>query len=128
MASPLGLSRPVDRNVEDRILCCEYVDLALLLPESLNETQTPELQLRLDNSTLGPMGSPVTMVRKWRPTIDSFQKWLDAYLAFMLVLVAAYPRRALELIKYQQIISRAVTKFKGRVWHLYALRVPAPQL
>ncbi|XP_068725526.1 uncharacterized protein [Montipora capricornis] len=119
MASPLGLSRPVDRNLEDRILRGEYVDLALLLPESLNEPQTPELQLRLDDSALGPMGSPVTMVRKRRPTIDSFQKWLDAYTAFMLVLVAAYPRRALELIKYQQIISRAVTKFKGMAWYSY---------
>ena len=41
MASPLGLSRPVDRNLEDRILRGEYVDLGLLLPKSLNEPQTP---------------------------------------------------------------------------------------
>ena len=52
-------------------------------------------------------------VRKKTPVIDTFQKWLDAYMVYMLVLVTAYPRRALELIKYQQIISRAVTKFKG---------------
>ena len=31
----------------------------------------------------------------------------------MLVLVTTYPKRALELIKYQQIIRRAVTIFKG---------------
>ena len=30
MASPLGLSRPVDRNLEDKILRGEYVDFALL--------------------------------------------------------------------------------------------------
>ena len=65
------------------------------------------------------MGSPVTMVRKRKPTIDTFQKWLDAYMAYMLVIVAACPRRALELIKYQQIISRAVTKFKGMAWLSY---------
>ena len=35
------------------------------------------------------------------------------------MLVTAYPRRALELIKYQQIISRAVTKFKGLAWVSY---------
>ena len=50
---------------------------------------------------------------------DTFQKWLDVYMVYMLVLVTVYPRRALELIKYQQIISRAVTKFKGLAWVSY---------
>ena len=50
---------------------------------------------------------------------DTFQKWLDVYMVYMLVLVTAYPRRALELIKYQQIVSRAVTKFKGLAWVSY---------
>ena len=119
MASPLGLSRPVDRSLEDKILRGEYVDFALLLPDNLYQSQTPEIQLRLDDSSSGPMGSPVTMVRKKKPVIDTFQKWLDAYMVYMLVLVTAYPRRALELIKYQQIISRAVTKFKGLAWVSY---------
>ena len=119
MASPLGLSRPVDRGLEDKILRGEYIDLALLLPDNMYQPQTPELQLRLDDSSLGPLGSPVTMVRKRKPVIDTFQKWLDAYMAYMLVIVAVHPRRALELIKYQQIISRAVTKFKGLAWLSY---------
>ena len=119
MASPLGLTRPVDRHLEDKILRGEYVDLALLLPDNLYQSQTPELQLRLDDSALGSLGSPVTMVRKRKPVIDTFQKWLDAFTTYMLVLVTAYPRRALELIKYQQIISRAVTKFKGMAWLSY---------
>ena len=49
MASPLGLSRPVDRNMEDKILRVEYVDLALLLPDNLYQSQAPEIQLRLDD-------------------------------------------------------------------------------
>ena len=119
MASPLGLTRPVDRHLEDKILRGEYVDLALLLPDNLYQSQTPELQLRLDDSALGSLGSPVTMIRKRKPVIDTFQKWLDAFTTFMIVLVTTYPRRALELIKYQQIISRAVTKFKGMAWLSY---------
>ena len=83
------------------------------------QSQTPEIQLHLDDSSSGPMGSPVTMVRKTKPIIDSFQKWLEAYMVYMLVIVTAYPRRALELIKYQQIISRAVTTFKGLAWFSY---------
>ena len=65
------------------------------------------------------MGFPVTMVRKRKPIIDSFQKWMEAYMVNMLVLVNAYPRWALQLIEYQQIISRAVTKFKGLTWLSY---------
>ena len=119
MASPLGLSRPVDLGLEDKILRGEYIDLALLLPDNMYQPQTPKLQLRLDDSSLGPLGSPVTMVRKRKPVTDTFQKWLDMYMAYMLVIVAVHPRRALELIKYQQIISRAVTKFKGLAWLSY---------
>ena len=40
-------------------------------------------------------------------------------MVYMLVIVTAYPRRAIELIKYQQKISRAVTKFKGLAWLSY---------
>ena len=115
-ASPLGLSRPGDCNLEDKILRGEYVDFALLLLNNLYQSQTPEIQLRLDDLSSGPMGSPVTMVRKKKPVIDTFQKWLDTYMVYMLVLVTSYPSRALELIKYQQIISTAVTKFKGLAW------------
>ena len=56
MASPLGLSRPVDKTLEDKILWGEYVDFALLLPDTLYQSQTPEIQLRLDDSSSGPMG------------------------------------------------------------------------
>ena len=62
-ASPLGLSRPVERSLEDKILRGEYVDFALLLLDNLYQSQTPEIQLRMDDSSSGPMGFPVTMVR-----------------------------------------------------------------
>lgn len=117
-ATPLGLHRPLDRNLEDKILRGEYVDFTLLLPDSLSRPQVPEIQLRVDDSTPGS-ASPVSMVRKRKPVIDNFQKWLDAYTAYMLVLVASYPRRSLELLKYQQIISRAATKFKGLAFLAY---------
>ena len=64
MASPLGLSRPVDKTLEDKVLRGEYIDFALLLLDALYQSQTPEIQLRLDDSSSDPMGSPVTMVRK----------------------------------------------------------------
>ena len=117
-ATPLGLQRPVDRNLEDKILWGEYIDFTLLLPDSLTRPQVPEIQLRLDDSVPGS-SSPLTMVRKRKPVIDTFHKWLDAYTAYMLVIVAAYPRRSLELLKYLQTISSAATKFKGLAWRTY---------
>ena len=53
------------------------------------------------------------MVRKRKPVIDTFHKWLDAYTTYKLVIVAAYPRRSIEHLKYQQIISRVETQFQG---------------
>ena len=112
LASPLGLQRPFDRSLEEKILRGEYVDFALLLPDSLTHPQAPTLQFRLEDS------SP-TMVRKKKSVIDSFHKWVDAFTTFMLVVVNAYPGRAAELIKYLQIISRAEAKFKGLTWRHY---------
>ena len=117
-ATPLGLQRPLDKNLEDKILRGEYIDFTLLLPDSLTQPQAPEIQLCLDDSAPGS-SSPLTMVRKRKPIIDTFHKWLDAYTTYMLVLVAAYPRRSLELLKYQQTISCAATKFKGLSWLTY---------
>ena len=119
VASPNGLNRPLDKALEDKILRGEYVDFSLLLPETLYQSQTPALQLRYEDSPPGSLGSPLTVVKRKKPVVDSFQKWLDAFMAYMLVIVTAYPNRAVELIKYQQIISRAVTKFKGLAWYTY---------
>ena len=108
-ATPLGLHRPLDRSLEDKILRGEFVDFTLLPPDSRIQTKVPELKLRLDDSSPGSLSSPPSMVRKRKPVIDTFHKWLDAYTTYMLVIAAAYPRRSIELLKYQQIISRAET-------------------
>ena len=76
-------------------------------------SQVPALQLCQEDSSPGSRGSPLTLVGRKKPVIDTFQKWLDAFTAYMLVVVAVHPTRSLELIKYQQTISKAVTKFKG---------------
>ena len=115
-ATPLGLHRPLEKSLEDKILRGEYIDFCLLLPAFMYRSQAPALQLRYEDSSPGSQGSPLTLVRRKKPMIDTFQKWLDAFTAYMLVIVAVHPSRALELIKYQQTISKAVTKFKGLAW------------
>ena len=39
MASPLGLSRPLDKSLEDKIRRGEYIDFALLLPDNLYQSR-----------------------------------------------------------------------------------------
>ena len=90
--TPLGLHRPLVRNLENKIVRGEHVDFTLL-------PQVPKIQLRLDDSTPGS-ASPLSMVCKRKPIIDNFHKWLDAYTAYVLVIVSSYPRRSLELLKH----------------------------
>lgn len=65
------------------------------------------------------MGAPITMMWKRNPQIDSFHKWIDAFTVYMLVIVSAFPRRSRELLRYMQIISLAVTKFRCFAWLSY---------
>ena len=116
-AAPVGLNRPLEQNLQDKILRGEYIDFSLLLPDSLARPQAPDIQLRVDDSI--PGSSSVTMVRKRKPVIDSFHKWLDAFTAYALSMVGSHPRRSLELFKYQQIISRAASKFQGTAFLAY---------
>ena len=102
-----------------QILRGEFIDFTLLLSDSLTQPQVPKLQLRLDDLSPGSLSSPLSKVRKRKQVIDTFHTWLDAYTTYMLVIVAAYPRRSIEQLKYQQIISREETQFQGLAWVSY---------
>lgn len=59
-ASPLCLFMPIE------------VDFALRSPDTLYQSQTPEIQLHLDDSSSGRMGSAITIIRKKKLVIDIF--------------------------------------------------------
>ena len=116
-AALVGLNRPLELHLQNKILRGEFIDFSLLLPGSLARPQLPYIQLWVDDSI--PGSSPVTMARKRKPVIDSFHKWLDAFTTYALVIVGSQPRRAAELCRYQQIISRAASKFQGTAFLAY---------
>ena len=62
-ATPLGLHRPLERSLKDKILQSEFIDFTLLLLDSLTQPQVPELQLRLDDLSPGSLSSPLSKVR-----------------------------------------------------------------
>jgi len=110
VTTPLGLNRPLDKSLGDRILRGEYLDFTLLLPDSIYRSQSPALQLRYEESSPVTQGTPLTLVNFKKPVINSFPRRLDAFTTYMLVIIAVHPTRALELIKYQQIISKAISR------------------
>ncbi|KAL9976744.1 hypothetical protein ACROYT_G014073 [Oculina patagonica] len=101
VVTPLGINRPLDKTLGDKILGGEYVDFTLLLQDILYRPQSPDIQHWFEDSSPGALGSPLTLARKKKPVVDTFHKWLDAFTSYMLEIMATYPRRSLELIKYQ---------------------------
>jgi len=75
--------------------------------------------LQYEELSPGSQGFLLTLVKWKKPIIDSFPRWLDTFTNYMLVIIAVHPSWALELIKYQQIISKAVSKLKGLAWLTY---------
>ena len=54
-STPLGLHCPLEKRLEDKILCGEYIDFCLLLPNFMHRSQ----------------GSPLALVRRKKPVIDT---------------------------------------------------------
>ena len=54
VATPLGLNRPLDKTIEDKILRGEYIDFSLLLPGNIYWSQSPALQIPYEDSSPGP--------------------------------------------------------------------------
>ena len=50
-ATPLSLHHPLEKNPKDKILCSEYFDFCLLLPDFMYRSQAPALQLHYKDSS-----------------------------------------------------------------------------
>ncbi|KAK3732476.1 hypothetical protein QZH41_003779 [Actinostola sp. cb2023] len=115
-ASPIGLDRPLDEALQDKLIRGEYIDLALLLPDSLQVRDDSQYKFGVDDSV---PGSAVKLLRTKKPLIDSFYKWIDAYTRYMSIIINTFPRRALEMVRYQAIICRGFATYKGFAWLTY---------
>ena len=73
-ATPLGLHRPLEKSLEDKILRGEYIDFCLYLPDFMYRSQAPALQLRYEDASPGSQGSPLTLVRRKKASDRHFAK------------------------------------------------------
>ena len=108
----------VPARVTDRILRGEFINFDDLLPEALGAAPSP-IQLQVSTS-----GQPVQLIHDPHPKaiqrrVHDLSTWLEAWTAFVNVILSAAPRRSNELLGYQAIIIDANKKFFPDAWLAY---------
>ena len=111
------LASHVSQKTRQAILRGEYVEFDTLLPEnsSLHNNDLPGVSISFEGKQL-EFPSPA---RKKKTYVDSIDKWLTAFAVFCTILLSSFPRRAVEMFAYQEIIRSAQRKFAGFAWLSY---------
>ena len=104
---------PIPPKLVEQIQQGEFIDLADLLPDSLRDNELPQ-ELLLDNQHL----LIPKRAQKWE--VRDVVTWVDCWTAYSLVLLSGRPDRAVELLKYQDVIIRTYRSFpRSDVWLRY---------
>ena len=116
-----NLATHVDTKTRKAIEQGEFIDFVSLLSE--NAAASPNvhelLTLTLNGDSV-PIHFPSQRRAKKVP-IDSFDRWLSAFIAYAIVLLRAFPHRAADMFAYLSIIQSAHKKFLGLAWLAYDL-------
>ena len=89
----------VDEATYDKIIQCKYVDFAKLIPkDKIHEEEDNIMQLVWRNGRT--FYAPV----KEGVTINSFNKWEQAFRVFANIYTQEYPHRSAQLIQYNHVI------------------------
>ena len=127
--APCVQQPPLPDKVKQRIIKGEYIDFDTLLSESLYPVRhganpSPPFTLRLSND---PAGDVVIAQEKptSKRTIHDLPSWMEAWNAYIQVLVQHFPARAHALLAYQRIICEASIRFTPRCWLRYDQRFRA---
>ena len=104
---------PIPPKLVEQIQQGEFIDLADLLPDSLRDNELPQ-ELLLDNQHL------LIPKRAQKREVRDVISWVDCWTAYSLVLLSGRPDRAVELLKYQDVIIRTYRSFpRSDVWLRY---------
>ena len=111
------LADHVSTKTKQAILRGEYVEFDLLLPE--NSSLLTNNELTGVSISVGGKQVDLPNPRKKKTHVDSIDNWLSAFAVYCTVLLTSFPRRAVELFAYQEIIRSAQRKFSGFAWLSY---------
>ena len=108
------LADHVSTKTKQAILRGEYVEFDLLLPE--NSSLLTDNELTGLSISVGGKQVDLPNSRKKKTHVDSIDKWLSAFAVYCTILLSSFPRRAVEMFAYQEIICSAQRKFAGFAW------------
>ena len=100
-------SFPLPEKLVKRILDKEYVDMAVLVPDSWRFQDEEQNKCCHQNRHL-----------RRRPVTDILL-WIECYASMVAVLSSGFPQKTPELMAYQKTIVRAYRSFSGDEWVTY---------
>ena len=104
----------VDDATRRRIITCEYVNFAKLIPTDRMDEDEDQC-MRMVNKGGVPAWAPA----KDREVISSFSKWEQAFRVYSNIYTEVFPRKAAELIQYNHVINTAAQSFVWDNVYLY---------
>ena len=112
-----SLADHVPTKTKQAVLRGEYVEFDLLLPE--NSSLITDNELTGLSISVGGKQVELPNPRRKKTHVDSIDKWLSAFAVYCTILLTSFPRRAVEMFAYQEIIRSAQRKFAGFAWLSY---------
>ena len=107
--SYLAAAAHVDDATRSRIIAGQYVDFARLLPK--DRIQYMDEENRLECVVRGGQTYFVPAVDRNVPSINSFNRWDQAFMIFANIYLNTHQNRSSELLEYQYAIHTASTGF-----------------
>lgn len=112
LGAPLG--KFVDPGLKVKIWRGEFIDLPLLLSNTGTGGATQPLSLFNIDGQLCLKSQAVKPKE-----IYNIEKWTAAFFVFMSIYLQQHPQRAIELIKYTDLIRNLAQRFPGTGWVMY---------
>lgn len=112
LGAPLG--RFVPLPIKEKIWKGEFVELDLLLTADDSDwNKTPMSFVQIGQTVcLKPASSRSKL-------ITNIDRWLSAFFVYMSIFLQKFPGRAIELIKYADLIRKLARRFQGLGWAYY---------
>ncbi|XP_052086251.1 uncharacterized protein LOC127723599 isoform X2 [Mytilus californianus] len=101
----------VSQNLRQKIQRGEYVDLALLLHNSVIDNDKQKVTYEQGQLVINPV-LPQTK-------ITNIETWSDAFLIFMSIYCSVHPHKFQELVKYMTSIRKGARRHGGIGWKYY---------
>ncbi|VDI60981.1 Hypothetical predicted protein [Mytilus galloprovincialis] len=101
----------VNQNLRQKIHKGEYVDLALLLRNSVIDHDKQNVTFEQGQLVINPV-SPKTK-------ITNIETWSDAFLFFMSIYCSVHPHKFQELVKYMSSVRKGAKRHGGIGWKYY---------